>query len=223
MRASRTCIRGLQCVVRALAGSAGDVCFVSMSSNSFRSFVKPALHVGEQIGGGVGWRASVGRGGIAGGGTTTGGEGCNTPAQADTSIGSASSISPRAIAVGLCFIQDLPQGGKTAGAFRESGGSGIAGSTLQRAQLLRVITLRAGVCALLDGEAVGLQAGEGQRGEQEPAERAGDHISSPSFQGSSGTVWPASECVQSLRNCICPSTTNEWQHERHFGWLIIHS
>ena len=137
-----------------------------MSSNSVRSFIKPALHVGEQIDGVVGWRAATGSGGIAGGGTTTGGEGCDTPAQADTSIGSASSVSARAIAVGLCFIQDLPECGKAAGLFGAVRGDGLASGTLERAQLLRVVTLRAGVRALLDREAVGLQAGQGERGEQ---------------------------------------------------------
>lgn len=188
MRASRTRIRRLQRVVRALAGSAGDVSLVSVSSNSVRSLIKPALHVSEQIGGGVGWRASCGRGGIAGGGTTTGGEGGDTLAQADTSIGSASSISARAIAVGLCFIQDLPQGCKSACFFGAVCGDGIAGCALQRAQLLRVVTLRAGVCPLLDGEAVGLQTCQGKRREQQPRERAGDHIRSPSGHGGSGTV-----------------------------------
>lgn len=153
------------------------MCFVSVSSNFVRSFIKPALHVGEQIGGAVGWRAAAGRGGIVGGGTTTGGKGCDTLAQADTSIGSASSISARAIAVGLCFIQDLPQGSETAVAFGTGFGDSLAGSALQRAQLLRVVALRAGVCALLDGEAVGLQPGEGERGEQEPGQCAGDHAS----------------------------------------------
>lgn len=159
-----------------------------MSSNSFRSFVKPALHVGEQIGGGVGWRAAAGRGGIAGAGTTTGGEGCDTLAQADTSIGSASSVSARAIAVGLGFIQDLPQGGETKVFFCAGGGDGLAGCALQRAQLLRVVALRAGVVALLDREAVGLQTCQGKRREQQPRERAGDHVNSPSDHGGIGTV-----------------------------------
>lgn len=97
-----------QRVVGPLASSAGDAGCVSMLSNFVRSLVKPALHVGEQIGGGVGWRATAGRGGIAGGGTTTGGKGCDTPAQADTSIGSSSGIRLRAIESGLRFIQGLP-------------------------------------------------------------------------------------------------------------------
>jgi len=44
-------------------------------------------------------------------------------------------------------------------------------------------------------------------GRERAGEHAGDHISSPSTRGGIGTVCPASPCVQSLRNCICPSTT----------------
>jgi hypothetical protein len=40
-----------------LAGGSRGAGLVSMSSNSFRSRVKPALHVGKQIGGASGWRA----------------------------------------------------------------------------------------------------------------------------------------------------------------------
>jgi hypothetical protein len=154
----------IQGVVCTFAGASSDVSLVSMSSNSVRSLIKPALHVGEQIGGGVGWRAAAGRGGIAGGGTTTGGKGCDTPAQADTSIGSASSISARAIKGGLCVIQDLRQGSETAGLFGAGFGDGLASRALHLAHLLRVVALRTCVCALFDGEAVGLQASEGERG-----------------------------------------------------------
>jgi hypothetical protein len=44
----------IQGVVCAFAGASSDVSLVSVSSNSVRSLIKPALHVGEQIGGGVG-------------------------------------------------------------------------------------------------------------------------------------------------------------------------
>jgi hypothetical protein len=40
-----------------LAGEPRGSCLVSMSSKLIRSFVKPALHVGKQIGGGAGCRA----------------------------------------------------------------------------------------------------------------------------------------------------------------------
>ena len=155
-----------QRVIGPLASPAGDAGFVSMLSNSVRSLVKPALHVGEQIGGGVGWRAAAGRGGIAGGGTTTGGEGCDTPAQADTSIGSSSGIRLRAVKSGLCFIQGLPQSSEPSAFFRTRGGDSFTSCAIQLAQLLRVVALRAGVCALLKCKAVGLQAGQGERGEQ---------------------------------------------------------
>lgn len=151
-----------------------------MLSNSVRSLVKPALHVGEQIGGGVGWRATAGRGGIAGGGTTTDGDGCDTAAQADTSIGSSSGIRLRAIKSGLRFIQGLPQSSEPSGLFRARCGDSFTGRALHRAQLLRVILLRACVRALLDHEAVGLQASRAECNGQEPGERTREyHTSTP--------------------------------------------
>ena len=151
-----------------------------MLSNFVRSLIKPALHVGEQIGGGVGWRATSGRGGIAGGGTTTGGEGCDTAAQADTSIGSSSGIRLRAIESGLRLIQGLPQSSEPSGLFRARSGDGLAGRVFQRAQLLGVVTLRAGVCALLKCKTVGLQAGRAECNGQEPGERTREyHTSTP--------------------------------------------
>lgn len=174
-----------------------------MLSNSVRSRIKPALHVGEQIGGGVGWRATSGRGGIAGGGTATGGEGCDTPAQADTSPGSSSGISLRAVKSGLRFIQGLPQSSEPSGLFRARCGDSLAGRALHRAQLLRVIPLRACVRALFKHKAVGLQASRAKRDSQEPRERTREHYAgSSSGHGGSGTVRPASPCVQSARNSI---------------------
>lgn len=164
-----------QRVVGPLTPSAGNAGCVSMLSNSVRSLVKPALHVGEQIGGGVGWRATAGRGGIAGGGTTTGGEGCDTAAQADTSIGSSSGIRLRAIKSGFRFIQGLPQSSEPSGLFRARGGDSLAGRALHRAQLLRVIPLRACVRALFKHKAVGLQASRAKRDSQEPRERTREH------------------------------------------------
>ena len=146
-----------------------------MLSNSVRSLIKPALHVGEQIGGGVGWRATAGRGGIAGAGTTTGGEGCDTLAQADTSIGSASSVSARAIKSGLRLIQGLPQSSEPSGLFRACSGDSLAGRALHRAQLLRVIPLRACVRALFKHKAIGLQASRAECNGQEPGERTREH------------------------------------------------
>lgn len=60
-----------QGVVGPLACGAGGVAFISKSSNSIRSFVKPALHVGKHSGGFVGCLAAAESGGIAGGGTAT--------------------------------------------------------------------------------------------------------------------------------------------------------
>lgn len=169
-----------QRVIGPLASLAGDAGDVSMLSNSVRSLIKPAPHVGEQIGGGVGWRATAGRGGIAGGGTTTDGEGCDTAAQADTSIGSSSGIRLRAIKSGLRLIQGLPQSSEPSALFRARGGDSFTGCVFQRTQLLRVIALRAGVCTLLKREAVGLQAGRAKRNGQEPRERTREyHTSTP--------------------------------------------
>lgn len=81
-----------QSVVDPFAGRPCCVCKISESSNSFRSLVNPALHVGKQIGGGVGWRAWDGRTGMAGGCTTTGGKGRELVAQPLTSIDSRISI-----------------------------------------------------------------------------------------------------------------------------------
>lgn len=54
------------------AGVAGDARFVSVLSNSVRSFIKPALHVGVHSFGLGGCSASAGSGGIGGAGETTG-------------------------------------------------------------------------------------------------------------------------------------------------------
>ena len=169
-----------------------------MLSNFVRSLVKPALHVGEQIGGGVGWRATAGRGGIAGGGTTTGGEGCDTAAQADTSPGSSSGISLRTVKSGLRFIQGLPQSSEPSALFRARCGDSLAGRVLHRAQLLRAIPLRACVRALFKHKAVGLQASRAECNGQEPRERASEHHTSTpparSYSASSASslcsCWP---------------------------------
>jgi hypothetical protein len=66
---------------------------VSESSKLVRSFVKPALHVGKQISGGVGCRACTGSGGIAGGATAGPGKLGETLAQPLASISGTVSIS----------------------------------------------------------------------------------------------------------------------------------
>lgn len=78
--------------------------FISESSNSVRSVVKPALHVGEQISGGVGCLAAVGRGGTA---TTSGSgfrKGCAQPLSSSTS---AVSISTGFFGTDVGFIGDF--------------------------------------------------------------------------------------------------------------------
>lgn len=82
---------------------AGGVGFVSISSNSVRSLVKPALHVGKQIEGGAGCLACTGRGGIAGGDTTTAGDGGKLCAQPLASVSSSVGVSirQRKLLVGL--------------------------------------------------------------------------------------------------------------------------
>lgn len=70
---------------------------VSESSNSVRSLINPALHVGKQIEGGVGCRACTGSAGIAAGATTAAGKGdAELCAQPLTNVSSSIGISTRA-------------------------------------------------------------------------------------------------------------------------------
>lgn len=80
-----------------------------MFCNSFLSLVKPALHVGKQSFGGVGCRASFGRGGIAGGGTTAGAEAGDLLAQPDTSSTSSSSVTTSTLNVLLRIFDHLSE------------------------------------------------------------------------------------------------------------------
>lgn len=203
-----------QGIEAAFAGGSGCAGSVSVSSKVCRSFVKPALHVGEQIAGGVGCRATAGRSGIFGASTTTGGDGGDTLAQPASSISSAGSISAGAVKFGLCIGRDLHEVGVAAFAFRSCLRHGLPRGLLLLAQLFGVAVQRAGVGALLKREAVGLQAGDHQGADEGPGGGAGnqgaDHDSSPFSQAGIGTVCPASPCVQSPRNCICPSRTKLW-------------
>ena len=79
------------------------------------------------------------------------------------------------------------------------------------------LRLRASLAGGRHGDDVGIRRGD------QPAERRADGrqeerlqgfenaYHAPSPAGGSATVWPASSCVQSDRNWICPSRTNEWQ------------
>lgn len=165
-----------QGIVAAFAGGAGGPGSVSESSKACRSFVKPALHVGEQIDGGVGWRATAGSGGITGGGTTSGGEGGDTLAQPASSVSSAGSISAGAVKFGLCIGCDLHQVGVSALAFGSGLRHRLAGGLLLLEQLFGVAVQRAGVGALLKREAVGLQAGDHESADQGPGCGAGDQL-----------------------------------------------
>ncbi len=147
-----------------------------MSSNSVRSIIKPALHVGEQIDGGVGWRATAGSGGITGGGTTSGGDGGDTLAQPASSVSSAGSISAGAVKFGLCIGGDLHQVGVAAFAFGSCLCHGLPRGLLLLAQLFGVAAERAGMGDLLEREAVGLQAGDHESADQGPGCGAGDQL-----------------------------------------------
>ncbi len=149
-----------------LAGPASGVGLVSESSNSVRSRVKPALHVGEQIGGGVGCRATAGSGGTAGAGTTGGSEGGETVAQPATSISSGISISAGTVEGVVGFIGGFLH---LCGAALFFGAGLLAGHTggfLQGGQLGGVFGLGFGVRGALVGQAAGLHAGGHHRGGQ---------------------------------------------------------
>lgn len=145
-----------------------------MSSNSVRSFIKPALHVGEQIDAGLGCLACAGNGGTAGGATTAGGKLGDTLAQALTSRGSSVSISARLSDLGLVFIGDILHGGRPAALGFARLGLGLARPALKPADRLGVRAARLGVRAPLLGEPVGLKAGRSQREQQRNARELGD-------------------------------------------------
>ena len=135
-----------------LAGEAGCSCRVSVSSNSIRSFIKPALHVGEQIGGGAGWRATLGSAGMAAGSTTAGVKGGELCAQALTSIGSSTSIRARAGKLGVSFIGGFLH---LVGATFFLGSSGIdgrPGAALHGGHALGVVGPGLGMGGLLGGQ-----------------------------------------------------------------------
>jgi hypothetical protein len=90
-----------------LAGKPCGVGCISESSKLVRSVVKPALHVGKQISGGLGCTADRGNGGIAGGSTAGAAKFCKPLAQPVTSRASGISISPRTGQLRFCFIHYL--------------------------------------------------------------------------------------------------------------------
>lgn len=147
-----------------------------MSSNSIRSLVKPLLHDGEQIDGGVGCRAAAGSGGTAGGATTGGGDGGELCAQALTSVSSSSGVSARALQVTVGFIGGfLHLGGATT--FFLAGSLGrLPGLALQLGHLLGVLAPGLGMRGLLAAQAQRLQAGQQQGRGQGDGESTGGHF-----------------------------------------------
>ena len=137
----------------ALAGRTGCVGLVSESSNSFRSFIKPALHVGKQIGGGLGCRACTGRAGIAGAATTGGGKFGDTLAQPVTSIAGGNSISTRLGQVLFSFINDPLQRLSASLLFGPCGCNCLPGSPLHGGEKFGMARSCGGVLSALVGQA----------------------------------------------------------------------
>ena len=150
---------------------------VSKSSNSVRSFVKPAPHVGEQIGGGFGCRAWAGSGGFFAGCTTKGGgELGDTVAQPLTSSASSIGVIARRIKLLLGFIGNLLHGERAALFFFASGLHRLARGAFALGELDGMRRLRFGVRGALVGQAHGLQAGERQGQRQQRAQHRGQDL-----------------------------------------------
>lgn len=130
-----------------------------MSSNSVRSLVKPALHVGEQIDGGFGWRACTGRAGTAGGATTAGGDGGELCAQPLTSVSSSIGVSARTRQLFFGFMDDPLQRFGAALFLGPGGGFSLARGPFQPGQVLGMLGPCGGMVGLLGGQTPGLQAG----------------------------------------------------------------
>ncbi len=110
---------------------------VSESSNCVRSISKPLLHPFKQIGGGLGWRAWAGSGGLAGAGTTEGGgELGDTLAQPLASIAGSISVSKRPIQFFLGFICDLLHSSRAALFFLSGCLHGLVGLALHDGTLV---------------------------------------------------------------------------------------
>lgn len=148
-----------------------------MASNSVRSLVKPALHVGKQIAGGFGWRACTGNTGIAGGATTTGGDGGELCAQPLTSVSSSTGIRARTLQLLFRFM-DYPLQRFGAPLFlRPCGDMGLNRFSLQLRDLLGMRQLGGVVVCFLGRQSPCLQTGQGQRGSQSNGKGALHHPS----------------------------------------------
>ena len=158
-----------------------------MCSNSLCSLSKPALHVGKQIGGGDGWRATAGRAGIAGGSTTGGGDGGDTVAQPLASISSGSSISAGALQGLVGFIGGFLHICCAASFFGACGQHGFSGIALQVGDVLGMLGASVGMSGLFTRQAVGLQAdsqqGRDQQADPDPADGQGLDDGHSEFSG----------------------------------------
>ena len=97
----------IQRVVGLLAGSPGDASSISFRRQTSRSIVSEAEHVGEQIEGVGGWRASGGKTGIPSGTMAGGDEGGNLLAQACSSAASITGSSVGHCGLFLGMADDL--------------------------------------------------------------------------------------------------------------------
>lgn len=149
---------------------------VSESSKVIRSLVKPALHDGEQIGGGVGCRASAGSGGRVAWGVAAGGLGGGEgAAQALTSsTGSSKVISKvRGFLAGMFnFLLHRLGAPEFFGSRSLDGHTGFA---LPVAALALQLGHRLLVVGALVGQAQGLQAQQSGKGQDGGKQDAGGH------------------------------------------------
>lgn len=160
------------------------MCLVSESSNSVRSLINPALHVGKQIEGGVGCRACTGRDGIAAGATTAAGKGgAELCAQPLANVRSSIGISTRARQFLFGFINHPLQRVHAPLFLGPGRGLGRCCRTLQAGNVLGVLHAGLGMVALLGRQAVGLQAQQPKHDQQEGGERPGHHDSQPRYFG----------------------------------------
>lgn len=146
-----------------MAGCSG---FVSVSSSCVLSLSQPALHVGKQIGGGDGWRACTGNTGMAGGATTTGGDGGKLCAQPLTSVSSSTGVRARTLQLLFRFMDYPLQRFGAPLLFRPCGDLGLNRFSLQLRDLLGMRQLGGVVVGFLGRQSPRLQTGQGQRGSQ---------------------------------------------------------
>lgn len=162
-----------------LAGLPGEVSGVSESSKLFRSIVKPALHPLEQIGGGIGWRASDGRGGRLAWGVGAGGCCGEGDAQALTSSAGSSQVSAQVLGFLAGIVGLLLRHGGAAVFFSSGGLDGHPRFALPVAAL----ALKLGDDGLMLGahirQAQGLQASERRDCQSSGEQNASHHARSP--------------------------------------------